>query len=58
MIKMIKYCLCQFVLIVSLLAMPIVAQTRQQLEAQKKKTLESLAKTNKLILLSLNSFAF
>ena len=49
MIKMIKYRLCPFVLLVSLLAMPIVAQTRQQLEAQKKKTLESLAQTNKLL---------
>ena len=46
---MIKYRLCPFVLLVSLLAMPIVAQTRQQLEAQKKKTLESLAQTNKLL---------
>lgn len=46
---MIKYRLCPLVLLVSLLAMPIVAQTRQQLEAQKKKTLESLAQTNKLL---------
>ena len=46
---MIKYRLCPFVLLVSLLAMPIVAQTRQQLEAQKKKTLESLTQTNKLL---------
>ncbi len=49
MIKMIKYRFCPLVLLVSLLAMPIVAQTRQQLEAQKKKTLESLAQTNKLL---------
>ncbi|MGM9746659.1 MAG: murein hydrolase activator EnvC family protein [Paludibacteraceae bacterium] len=46
---MMKYRLCPLVLLVSLLAMPIAAQTRQQLEAQKKKTLESLAQTNKLL---------
>ncbi|MGN0187693.1 MAG: murein hydrolase activator EnvC family protein [Paludibacteraceae bacterium] len=46
---MMKYRFLPLVLLLSILSMPLVAQTRQQLEAQKKKTLESLAQTNKLL---------